>query len=191
MLYDFGFAMGPYQVADLAGIDVQYAARKARWAGLGEREKTANFVDQLYELGRYGQKTGAGYYRYAGRNAIPDPWIEDMIAEESRKLGLTRRVIDDDEIHDRYLFSLIDEGARVLDEGIALRPSDIDVVYVNGFGFPAWRGGPMHYADQIGLERILASARHYEQRFGSRWAPSPLLARLAGEGKGLASLQAK
>jgi 3-hydroxyacyl-CoA dehydrogenase len=192
VLREFGLPLGLFGMLDLAGVDVMWRVRQhQKKVNMPGMPRLSAILDRIAEKGRYGQKTGSGYYRYAGRNPIPDPWIEDMIAEESRKLGITRRVIDDDEIHDRFLFSLIDEGARILDEGIALRPSDIDIVYVNGFGFPAWRGGPMHDADQIGLSRIVAGARRYEQRFGSRWAPSPLLVRLAGEGKGFASLQSK
>ena len=192
VLREFGLPLGLFGMLDLAGVDVMWRVRQhQKKVNMPGMPRLSAILDRIAEKGRYGQKTGSGYYRYAGRNPIPDPWIEEMIAEESRKLGLTRRVIDDDEIHDRFLFSLIDEGARILDEGIALRPSDIDVVYVNGFGFPAWRGGPMHYADQIGLSRIVAGARRYEQRFGSRWAPSPLLVRLGGEGKSFASLQSR
>ncbi|MBV8536338.1 MAG: enoyl-CoA hydratase/isomerase family protein [Alphaproteobacteria bacterium] len=192
VLREFGLPLGLFGMLDLAGVDVMWRVRQhQKKVNMPGMPRLSTILDRIAEKGRYGQKSGAGYYRYAGRNAMPDPWIEDMIAEESRKLGLTRRVMDDDEIHDRFLFALIDEGARILDERIALRPSDVDVVYVNGFGFPAWRGGPMHYADQLGLETILATIRRFEQRFGSRWTPSPLLARLAGEEKGFASLQAK
>jgi 3-hydroxyacyl-CoA dehydrogenase len=192
VLKEFGLPLGLFGMLDLAGVDVMWRIRQhQRKMNLPHPPRFSPILDRIAEAKRFGQKTGAGYYRYAGRNPIPDPWIEDMIAAESRRLGITRRVIDDDEIQSRCLAALIDEGARVLDEGIALRPSDIDIVYVNGFGFPAWRGGPMHYADQVGLPRVLADIRRFEQRFGARWAPSPLLVRLADEGKGFASLQAK
>jgi 3-hydroxyacyl-CoA dehydrogenase len=192
VLKEFGLPLGLFGMLDLAGVDVMWRIRQhQRKMNLPHPPRFSPILDRIAEAKRFGQKTGAGYYRYAGRNPIPDPWIEDMIAAESRRLGITRRVIDDDEIQSRCLAALIDEGARVLDEGIALRPSDIDIVYVHGFGFPAWRGGPMHYADQVGLPRVLADIRRFEQRFGARWAPSPLLVRLADEGKGFASLQAK
>src|SRR5579883_1808732 len=189
VLYDFGFAMGPYQVADLAGIDVQYAARKARWAGLGEREKTANFVDRLYEMGRYGQKTGAGYYKYdENRKATPDPAIEELIAKHSAERGIARRPIGDEEIRDRLLYAMINEGAKILDEGVAYRPHDIDIIWLNGYGFPAYRGGPMYYADQVGLKTVYDAIVKYRDQVGEQYfTPSPLLERLAKEGKGFYS----
>lgn len=190
VLRDFGLPLGLFGMLDLAGVDVMWRIRQhQRKMNRPDMPRLSPILDRIADAKRFGQKTGAGYYRYNGRNAVPDPWIEDMIADESRKLGLTRRLIDDDEIRDRCLWALIDEGARVLDEGIALRPSDIDIVYVNGFGFPAWRGGPMQYADEVGLPRILADIRRLEQRFGARWSPSPLLVRLAEGGKTFASWQ--
>ena len=192
VLKEFGLPLGLFGMLDLAGVDVMWRVRQhQRKMNLPGTPRFSGILDRLYEAKRFGQKTGAGYYRYQGRNSMPDPWVEDMIAGESRKLGITRRIIDDDEIRGRCLWALIDEGARVLDDGIAYRPSDIDIVYVNGFGFPAWRGGPMHYADEAGLKRILADIRRFEQRFGERWAPSPLLVRLADEGKTFASLQSR
>jgi 3-hydroxyacyl-CoA dehydrogenase len=190
VLREFGLPLGLFGMLDMAGVDVMWRVRQhQRKMGRPDTPRFSAIVDRLYEAKRFGQKAGAGYYKYNGRNAMPDPWVEDMIAEESRRLGVTRRIIDDDEIRSRCLAALINEGAYVLEEGIALRSSDIDIVYVNGFGFPAWRGGPMHYADQVGLDRILADVRLFHQRFGRRWEPAPLLVRLAQAGKGFASLQ--
>ncbi|MDB5396407.1 MAG: hypothetical protein JWM91_3913 [Rhodospirillales bacterium] len=186
VLYDFGFAMGPYQVADLAGIDVQYAARKARWDKLSEREHKANLVDQLFELGRYGQKTGAGYYTYDDkRKATPDPAIEALIAQHSAARGITRRPIGDTEIRERLIYAMINEGAKILEEGIAARPHDIDIVWLTGFGFPVYLGGPMFYADQIGLKTIYDALLKYKDQVGAEFfTPAPLLERLALAGKG-------
>ncbi len=189
VLVDFGFAMGPYQVSDLAGIDVQYAARQARWGILTEREHQANIVDQLYRLGRYGQKTGAGYYAYDDkRNAAPDPFVEDLIVRHSAARGIARRAIGDGEIRERLLYAMINEGAKILEEGVAARPHDIDVIWLMGFGFPAYLGGPMFLADQIGLKTIHDALLKYEARVGPEFfKPSALLARLALEGKGFYS----
>jgi len=190
VLRDFGLPLGLFGMLDLAGVDVMWRVRQhQRKMNLPGTPRFSAILDRLAAEKRFGQKTGAGYYRYEGRNAVPDPWVEQMIAEESQKLGITRRKIDDDEIRDRCLAALINEGAQVLQEGIALRPGDIDIVYVNGFGFPAWRGGPMHYADEVGLAKILADVRRFHQRFGARWAPSALLVQLADKGKGFSSLQ--
>ncbi len=192
VLREFGLPLGLFGMLDLAGVDVMWRIRQhlAKTAP-SDAPRLPAILDRIAEQRRFGQKTGAGYYRYVGRNAIPDPWIEDMIAAESRRLGITRRVIDDAEMRDRCLAALINEGAHVLEEGIAHRPSDIDVIYVYGFGFPAWRGGPMHYADQIGLDRILADVRRFHERFGERWKPAPLLERLVREGRNFASLQGR
>jgi len=189
VLYDFGFAMGPYQVADLAGIDVQYAARKARWDRLSEREHQANIVDQLYAMGRYGQKTGAGYYTYdENRKATPDPAIEALIEAHSAKRGITRRPISSQEIQERLIYAMINEGAKILEEGVAARPHDIDVIWLTGFGFPVYLGGPMFYADQIGLKTVYDALLKYSEQVGAEFfAPSPLLERLALAGKGFYS----
>jgi 3-hydroxyacyl-CoA dehydrogenase len=189
VLYDFGFAMGPYQVADLAGIDVQYAARKARWELLTEREKQANIVDQLYALGRYGQKTGAGYYTYdEKRKATPDPATEELIVKHSAARGIARRKVDDTEIRERLIYAMINEGAKILEEGVAARPVDIDVIWMTGFGFPTYLGGPMFYADQIGLKTVYDALLKYKEQVGAEFfTPSPLLEKLALEGKGFYS----
>lgn len=189
VLYDFGFPMGPYQMADLAGLDVQYAARKARYDRLAPREKTANIVEKLYELGRYGQKTGAGYYRYdEKRNATPDPAIEALIVKHSAERGIVRRTISDQEILERLLYAMINEGAKILEEGVAARPHDIDIIWLNGYGFPAYRGGPMYYADQVGLATVYEAILKYRDQVGEQYfTPSPLLERLAKAGKGFYS----
>jgi 3-hydroxyacyl-CoA dehydrogenase len=191
VLRDFGLPLGLFGMLDLAGVDVMWRIRQhQKKMNLPSTPRISAIVDRLAEAKRFGQKTGAGYYKYEGRNASPDPWVEDMILAESRRLGINRRPIGDQEILDRCLAALINEGAQVLEEGIALRPSDIDIVYVHGFGFPAWRGGPMHYADQLGLARVLADVRRFREEFGERWEPSPLLVRLAEAGKSFADLQA-
>jgi len=189
VLYEFGFPMGPYQVADLAGLDVAWAARKARFARLSEREKQANILDQICELGRFGQKTGAGYYKYdEKRNSTPDPAIEALIVAHSARRGITRRPISDEEIRERCLYAMINEGAKILEEGVAARPQDIDVIWLQGFGFPAYRGGPMFYADQLGLKKVHEGLLKYRDQVGAEYfTPAPLLERLAKEGKGFYS----
>jgi 3-hydroxyacyl-CoA dehydrogenase len=184
----FGFAMGPFRMADLAGNDVGWYIRKRRYL---ERPDMLypKIPDKVCELGRFGQKTGAGYYRYetGKRDAIPDPVIEKLIADHRAELGITPRRISDDEIVHRLIFALVNEGARILEEGIALRASDIDMIYLTGYGFPAHVGGPMLYADVCGLYNVVnrmkgfAALGHGDTAF---WTPAPLLARLAAEGKG-------
>jgi 3-hydroxyacyl-CoA dehydrogenase len=189
VLYDFGFAMGPYQVADLAGIDIQYAARKARWDKLSEREHQANVVDQLFTLGRLGQKTGKGYYIYDDkRKGTPDPEVEALIVEHSAARGITRRPVSDEEIRERLIYVMINEGAKILEEGIAARPHDIDIVWLTGFGFPTYLGGPMFYADTIGIKTVYDGLLKYRELVGAEFfTPAPLLERLAREGKGFYS----
>jgi 3-hydroxyacyl-CoA dehydrogenase len=189
VLYDFGFAMGPYQVADLAGIDIQHAARKARWAILSEREHKANIVDQLFELGRLGQKSGKGYYVYDDkRKATPDPEVEALIVKHSAARGITRRPVSDEEIRERLIYVMINEGAKILEEGIAARPHDIDIVWLTGFGFPSYLGGPMFYADTIGLKTVYDALKKYQASVGDEFfKPAPLLERLALEGRGFYS----
>ena len=183
----FGMAMGPCAVADLAGLDVSWRKRKAD-AHLRDPSKRYSAVaDRLCELGRFGQKTGAGYYRYesGSRTPVPDPEVDALIAEVAAESGIERRSIGEDEIVQRLLYPLVNEGARILDEGIALRASDIDIVWINGYGFPRWRGGVMHWADRVGLGTIHAAiARLNESE--DYWELAPLLSRLAAEGKGFA-----
>ena len=183
----FGMAMGPFRVGDLAGNDIGWSIRKRRYV---EKPHVvySRIADRVCELGRFGQKTGAGWYRYepGRRDAIPDPAIDELIAAYRKEKGFVARKIDDDEIVDRLAFALVNEGARILEDGIALRASDIDVVYLTGYGFPIARGGPMFYADSLGLYNVVRSMHrfaanpHGDPGF---WQPAPLLARLAGEGK--------
>jgi 3-hydroxyacyl-CoA dehydrogenase len=180
---EFGFPMGPFAMGDLAGLDVGWRIRKGR----GTR---AEIADTLCEAGRFGQKTGKGYYRYEdGRTPLPDPEVERIIAEASKRLGVERRKIGKEEIVERMIFPMINEGARILEEGIATRPGDIDVIWVYGYGFPAWRGGPMFYADLVGLPKIRDRLAEYARRSGDKTLePAPLLDRLAKAGSGFASL---
>lgn len=186
VLYDFGFPMGPFAMGDLAGLDVGWRNRKAKFDKLTPREQHCNILDKICELGRYGQKTGAGFYQYDGkRSASVDPIVEGLIVEHSQERGLTRRQIGDQEILERCLYAMINEGAKILDEGISARPHDIDVIWVYGYGFPAYHGGPMFYADHIGLETVYKTILKYREQFGDEyWQPSPLLEKLAREGKG-------
>ena len=183
----FGFAMGPFRMGDLAGNDIGWAIRKRRYQEKpGMRySKTA---DLLCERGRYGQKTGAGWYDYlpGKRDAIPSKLVEDMIAAHSAELGIKPRKISDEEIVHRLVYSLVNEGAKILEEGIASKASDIDMVYLTGYGFPLHRGGPMCYADQQGLFNVVQTMQRFATNphdDASFWQPAPLLARLAAEGK--------
>ncbi len=140
-------------------------------------------AERLCALGRFGQKTGKGWYRYdGGRTPIPDPEVLDLIEAVSRDAGIRRRTFSADEILDRTIFALINEGARVLEQGLALRAADIDVIYTNGYGFPAYRGGPMFFADRIGLRRVCDRVTGFRADFGTRWEPAPLLTALAARG---------
>jgi len=189
VIYNFGFPMGPYAMSDMAGLDIGWRNRKAKFDKLSPREKANNILDKICELGRYGQKTGAGFYKYDDkRNATPDPVIEELIIKHSREVGKTRRVITDQEIIERAIYSMINEGAKILEEGIAARPLDIDIVWIYGYGFPVYLGGPMFYADQVGLKKIYEAILKYKDIVGAQyWEPSPLLAKLAKEGKGFYS----
>ena len=189
VLFDFGFPMGPYAMGDLAGLDVAWAARKTRFARLTPREQACNILDQICLQGRFGQKTGAGYYRYDDkRNASPDPLVESLIVAHSKERGITRREIADQEILERCLYAMVNEGAKILEEGMAARALDIDITWLQGFGFPAYRGGPMFYADQIGLDKVRDALLKYRDRHGAEyWTPAPLLERLAAQGKGFYS----
>ena len=185
-LQAFGLAMGPFRVGDLAGLDIGWAARKRRAAEAGVA-MTPMVADKLCEAGRFGQKTGAGWYRYeAGkREPIPDPVTEGLIEQFRREQGITPRPVDDAEVVERCIYALVNEGARILAEGIAARASDIDVVYLNGYGFPRHRGGPMLYADIVGLPTVVRALRRFAAEPGAdaSWQPAPLLLQLAAEGK--------
>jgi 3-hydroxyacyl-CoA dehydrogenase len=186
-LQEFGLAMGPFRMGDLAGLDIGWAARKRRTAEQPDKDFTS-VADELCEAGRFGQKTGAGWYRYeaGNRNPIPDPLVTEMIEKYRHKKGVTPRKISNQEIVERCTYALINEGARIVADGIAQRSSDIDIVYLNGYGFPAWRGGPMFYADQVGLSEVARVCKQIADSPGADkefWTPAPLLARLAQEGK--------
>jgi 3-hydroxyacyl-CoA dehydrogenase len=180
VLTDFGFPMGPFAMGDLAGLDVGWRIRKGR----GVKSPVA---DRICELGRFGQKTGSGYFRYekGDRTPIPDPEVEKIIVDVATEQGITRRHITDEEILQRLLYPMVNEGAKILDEKIAIRASDIDVIWVYGYGWPVYRGGPMFWADQIGLRSVRDTMLAFQKATGDAfWAPAPLLARLADEGKG-------
>lgn len=185
-LQAFGMAMGPFRMGDLAGLDIGWATRKRKAAEAGVPMKPI-VADRLCEAGRFGQKTGAGWYRYeaGNRNPIPDPVTQQMIEDYRTAHGITARAIPDSEIVERCIFALVNEGARILAEGIAARASDIDLVYLNGYGFPAQRGGPMLYADQVGLPTVVRSLRRFAAEPGAdaSWQPAPLLVQLAEDGK--------
>jgi len=182
----FGLPMGPFAMGDLAGLDIGWRSRK-------DRGIKSEIADALCEAGRFGQKTGKGYYKYeAGSRApLPDPEVEKLIIDTCARLGLKRREISDDEILERMVYPMINEGARILEEKIAARPSDIDVVWIYGYGWPVYRGGPMYYADQIGLKHIADRLSYYAKATSDpSLEPAPLLKKLADEGKTFASLAA-
>jgi 3-hydroxyacyl-CoA dehydrogenase len=180
VLTDFGFPMGPFAMSDLAGLDVGWRIRKGRGV-------TSPVADRICELGRFGQKTGAGYFRYekGDRTPIPDPDVEKIITEVAAEQGITRRHIADDEIRQRLLYPMVNEGAKILEEKIAIRASDIDVIWVYGYGWPVYRGGPMFWADSIGLHALRDRMLEFKAGTGDAfWTPAPLLDRLATTGKG-------
>src|SRR3546814_316887 len=164
----FGFPMGIYLMRDMAGLDVGWRSRMARAAERDPAERYAPLGDRLCEQGRFGQKTGAGYYRYDGRTASPDPEVEAMLADIAREKRINRREFSNDEIVERILAAMVNEGARVLEEGIAQRASDIDVTFVFGYGFPKYRGGPMFWAESPGLGRVLETVRKIHAVQGAR-----------------------
>jgi 3-hydroxyacyl-CoA dehydrogenase len=180
VLTDFGFPMGPFAMGDLAGLDVGWRIRKGRGV-------KAPVADRICELGRFGQKTGAGYFKYekGDRTPIPDLEVEKIIVDVATSMGITRRAISDEEILQRLLYPMVNEGAKILDEKIAIRPSDIDVIWVYGYGWPVYRGGPMFWADSIGLKAMRDRLLEFKKQSGDVfWTPAPLLDRLASEGKG-------
>ena len=181
----FGFAMGPFRMSDLAGNDIGWYIRKRRY--IEKPEVTYSKVaDLLCEKGRFGQKTSAGWYDYkAGdRKAYPSKEVNDMIVDHAKSLGLDRKKISDQQIVERLVYALVNEGAFILEEGIAMRASDIDMVYLTGYGFPLFRGGPMFYADTVGLSNVVNSIKQYAKgHHGEAWKVAPLLEKLAHEGK--------
>ena len=178
VLFDFGFPMGPFAMSDLAGLDIGWDASKSK----GETVR-----DRLCEMDRRGQKTGKGYYNYDPntREKTPEPEVEAIINEFSEKMGKTRRKFSDEEILERCIYPMITEGAKILEEGMSFRPSDIDVVWVNGYGWPLYRGGPMYHADSIGLDKVAARLKEFQKQDNDDfWQPAPLIEKLVDEGKG-------
>ena len=189
-LQQFGLAMGPLRMADMAGLDISWAFRKRMAPTRPAHLRYSRVADSLCEQGRFGQKTGSGFYRYeAGRREpLEDPQVLALIEQCARQDGIARRDITDEEIVQRTMYALVNEGARILEEGIAHRASDIDVIYVNGYGFPAYRGGPLFYADEQGLPAVLDTIRRFHEVHGELWQPAPLLERLVAQGKRFADL---
>jgi 3-hydroxyacyl-CoA dehydrogenase len=182
-LYKFGMAMGPLATGDLAGLDVGWRIRKEYKDDQNE-VRGLKVANRLCEMGRFGQKTGAGYYRYdENRRAIPDPDVEKLAEQVAAENGITRRSIGADEIVERTIYALINEGAKILEEGYALRAVDIDIIYINGYGFPAWRGGPMWYGDTVGLAKVYDRVSEFHEQMGDVWNPAPLLKQLVERGK--------
>jgi 3-hydroxyacyl-CoA dehydrogenase len=176
--------MGQFAMSDLAGIDIGYSIRQERRKA-GE-DVPASWMDKLAEQGRLGQKTQAGVYKYeeGNRKPVPDPEVDRIIAEFRQEQGITPREITDQEILERCMYVMINEGAKILEEGIADRPLDIDITWIYGYGFPAYRGGPMFWADQIGLDTILATVKHFHDTLGGeQWKPAGLLEKLVSEGR--------
>ncbi|MFP6771856.1 MAG: 3-hydroxyacyl-CoA dehydrogenase NAD-binding domain-containing protein [Alphaproteobacteria bacterium] len=192
-IYNFGLAMGPFAMGDMAGLDVGWLVRKGKAADRPSNEEYGGTIpDRICELGRFGQKTSGGYYDYkeGDRTPIPNPEVQAIIEQVSKEKNITRAEFDDEEIVKRALYPLVNIGAQILDEGMAMRPSDIDIIYINGYGFPAHKGGPMHWADSIGLDNVLADMKRFHAALGERWRPAPLLEKLVADGKSFADLQA-
>ena len=183
VMVDFGYPMGPFAVGDLAGLDIGAEGRKRR-AAADPNYRKLPIADRLVELGRFGQKTGAGWYRYekGDRTPYPDPAVAQIIADMGRELGIEQHAFTEEEILRRLLFSSVNEACKILEEGIAYRSSDVDVMWLHGFGFPRYRGGLMFWADQIGPKAVYDQISIWHQRYGSRWAPSAYLRRLAESG---------
>ena len=187
-LYEWGMAMGPLAMGDLAGLDVGWRIRKEFKHLEDPTARHAMVSDALCEIGRYGQKTGAGWYRYdANRKPSPDPVVTELIGKLTSIAGIERREISNSEIIERTIYALVNEGAKILEDGIALRAVDIDIVYLMGYGFPAHRGGPMKYADTVGLKTVLGKIEEFHAKHGKLWTPSKLLRELAEQGKTFAA----
>jgi len=188
-IFDFGLPMGPFAMQDLAGLDIGLAIRRRLRETLPALLKLSYIPDRVAEQGRYGQKTGAGWYRYepGSRTPIPDPAIDKLVVDYSKEQGIARRAIDDTEIVERCMFALVNEGAKILEEGIAARPVDIDIIWIYGYGFPRYRGGPMFWADQVGVKKVYDTIKRLYDKHGGWLEPAPLLERLARDGKGFYS----
>ena len=185
VVHDFGMPMGPYRMGDLTGLDVSWRVRKAQAAARPAHLRYSPIADRLCEMGRYGQKTGAGWYRYeaGSRVPVPDPVVDELIVGVSAELGIARREVRDDEIVPRLFYPLVNEGAKILDEGVALRASDVDVIWMRGYGFPRYRGGPMFWAGLVGLKTIYDTMSRLHDEHGEWLKPAPLLERLAAQGR--------
>ncbi len=184
VLFDFGFPIGPFALFDLVGLDLGWDRKSSTGSTINER---------LCEMGRFGLKSGSGYYTYkpGSRIPVPDPEVEKLIIEFSARKNIKRRKISDREILQRCIYPIINEGAKILTEGIAARPGDLDVIWVNGYGWPAYRGGPMFHADMIGLDNILDNMKKFNQKLGDHWKPAPLIEELANSGKGFKDFAVK
>ena len=184
-MVEFGMALGPLAVADLAGLDVGWRIRNEVRHLIPKELRHPLIADRLYELGRYGQKTKAGWYLYpeGSRVPMPDPEVQQLVEESARKAGIEQRVVSATEIVERIVYALINEGAKILSEGIAMRAADIDIIYIYGYGFPAYRGGPMWYADTMGIKSVYERICEFERQHGPEWSPAPLLASLVESGR--------
>ncbi len=186
VIYDFGLPMGPFAMGDMAGLDVGWRIRQERAKTHPSNQRYSSIGDRLCEMGRFGQKTSAGWYKYAegSRTPEPDPEVEELIIGTAKELGIERRDLSDQEILERCMYPLINEGAKILEEGIAMRPVDIDIIWIYGYGFPVYRGGPMFYADLIGTKTVYDVMQRLHETHGELLKPAPLLERLAKDGKG-------
>jgi 3-hydroxyacyl-CoA dehydrogenase len=183
VLLDFGMAMGIFAVEDMGGLDLSWRVRQEYRHLEKPRERVPLVLEKLYRMGRLGQKSGAGWFRYGDdRKPVSDPEVDELIQTTAKEAGIPQRDISREEISERCLYMMINEGARILEEGYALRAGDIDTIYLAGYGFPTYRGGPMWYADTVGLKQILSRIVAFREQHGPRWEPAPLLKRLAAEG---------
>jgi 3-hydroxyacyl-CoA dehydrogenase len=184
-LEEFGMAMGPHAVADLAGLDVGWRIHKEYQHLIPKGQRVPLVANRLCEMGHFGQKTGSGWYKYdpTTRARTPDPEVQKLIETSAREAGIQRRTIGKEEIIERTVYALVNEGAKILEEGLALRAGDIDIIYIYGYGFPPYRGGPMWYADTVGLKRVYDRVQAFARDHGDLWRPAPLLKQLAESGK--------
>jgi 3-hydroxyacyl-CoA dehydrogenase len=184
----FGLAMGPFAVQDLAGLDIAWARRKRLAATRDPADRDVPLVDRLCEQGRFGQKAGKGWHLYENGRRVPDPAVEAMVRAHAAATGRPQRSFSAQEIQTRVVTAMVNEGAKILGEGIAARPADIDLVLVHGYGFPNWRGGPMHHADALGLKQVLAVAQNTGSRDGRGFEVAPLLVELAAGQRNFSTL---
>jgi 3-hydroxyacyl-CoA dehydrogenase len=192
VMVEFGYPLGPFAVNDISGLDISYDTRKRR-AAADPAYRKLHVPDRLVEMGRKGQKTGAGWYRYESgdRTPHPDDAVKKVIADIAKEFNIGQRILSDEEILRRLLLASVNEACKILEEGKAYRASDIDVMWLHGFGFPRYRGGLMFWADSIGAQEILRQIEEWHQRYGKRWKPSPLLQEIARSGAQLRDAKAK